>query len=288
MKTTIKNRMEYNEDRLLRKKIPNILIQYGNKNKYVLSTFLYLYMNCNREGVITISIEELAKRTTGNTLDKRTMHLKEYRESLSLMMEDNDDFSTLIHINRLKIGMDSENKGNYTQEEVFKRIINNWNDDYNKVYPPITPEEIKDKTKVKDREPLEIRFQIKDNDIQDAYTSLQYDEYNYLTLANIWYGAYKHNLDTQMLFNIYMYIKMIYCRNSAIKIKKPGEPEVSKITESTFKIISNHTGCSNKGASNYCDILEGLGLITMEKRVINGENKPTIFYLSDKWKQRTE
>ena len=107
------------EERLLRRKIPNILIKNELQCKYLLSVFMYIYMNCNREGKLITTIEEIGLGISCSSIDKRVINLEECRRALTLLMKDTEEYSQFIHIS-----LESTQRTIDTYNEIKKEKVN--------------------------------------------------------------------------------------------------------------------------------------------------------------------
>lgn len=289
------------EERLLRRKIPNVLIKNELKCKYLLSVFMYIYMNCNREGKLITSIEEIGLGISCSSIDKRVINLDECRKALTLLMKDTEEYSQFIHIS-LESTQQTVNKYNEIKkekgkpkvnseqegEQIYENFIKSWNTiNFEVIHPSVSEEDILDKKKIKDKETIEIYLMFEDSDIQQNYTSITYNEYNYLTMFIKWYKIYAGiSLDTPMLLNIYFFIKMICAikNNISNKISNENKKDIELKSTITFNTLAKYGNCSARGALNYCEILERIGLIKMEKGSFFQDRTPTTFYLSEEWK----
>ena len=289
------------EERLLRRKIPNILIKNELQCKYLLSVFMYIYMNCNREGKLITTIEEIGLGISCSSIDKRVINLEECRRALTLLMKDTEEYSQFIHISlestQRTIDIYNERKkekgkpkvnNEQEEEQICKNFIKSWNiTNFDTIYPNVSEEDILDKKKIKDGDTIEIYLMFEDSDIQQNYTSVTYNEYNYLTMFIRWYKIYAGvSLDTPMLLNIYFFIKMICTikNNISNKISTENNKNVEIKSTIAFNTLAKYGNCSARGALNYCKILERIGLIKMEKGNFFQDRTPTTFYLSEEWK----
>lgn len=289
------------EERLLRRKIPNVLIKNELQCKYLLSVFMYIYMNSNREGKLITTIENIGLGISCSSVDKRVINLDECRKALALLMKNTEEYSQFIYIslestqrtintyNEIKKEKGKPKVNNkQEEEEICKKFIKNWNTaNFESIYPGISEEDILDKKKIKDGETIEVHLMFEDSDIQQNYTSITYNEYNYLTMFIRWYKIYAGvSLDTPMLLNIYFFIKMICAikNNVSNKINSENNKNVEIKSTITFNTLAKYGNCSARGALNYCEILEKIGLIKMEKGNFFQDRTPTTFYLSEEWK----
>lgn len=285
-----------------KKKIENTIITYGKENEYVLPVYLYLYMNSNIEGKIQTTIEDIAREIDISVNRKNKNQVVKVREALAILMKDNEDFSQVIVINRgnKDVVIDTYNsrngvKGGYRDD--YSRCINTKIDNirnvkqYNKeinvsgIYE-LTREEILDAKRIKDKDTIVIYFLYENADVTNNFTFLDFYEYNYLTNIISWYKMkMDKSYDLVLLTNVYMYIKMNYCRVNNM-FKKNNQDEKKKFVQLSLKTISKYVNASESTCLIYVKLLVECGMLQLIKGVFEptGNGQANSFAICDDWR----
>lgn len=210
------------------KKISTIYINLCSiEEKYekFLNLYLYLYMKSNNQGEIIFTLETLSELLE-LTYDKRSTKIEEYINLLNLISNDiiinNDIYASKILDFDIILHHDKENKE-----------INN-------------------------KDLINCKLDILNEDIKDNFIKLYYDEYTQLCKIPLLYIKNKNKrLNQSTLINIYMYLKYI------INLKKSfGKKNTEDFEISTLNIAKN-TNLNRKTVTSYLNILKDYKMITI-------------------------
>lgn len=286
-----------------KKKVENEIILYSKNNKYFLAVYLYLFMNCSVDGRIETTIETIMNNIDINVSRKSSSNIKEYRAVLALMMEDTEEFSAMIEIQKdiKQVTLDTynsrfnnkdnkednksnnkENNREFTNDKVGVSI--NSLEAYNNytrtvgIYQ-LTKEDILNPKKIKDSDTIIVNFFYDNSDILSNFTFIEFQEQEYLTNIISWYKMYTgKNLDYCTLIDIYYYIKLQYGRSVNNSTKKT--------TEISMSTLGKYSGVTMRTALTYVDILEASKMISVTKGTFapNGNNQSSSFAICDDWR----
>ena len=238
-------------------KIPNELIQYSIRyNPSMLCVYCYILFNKNLENKVTTNID-IISNLYDLTFDKRYSHKEEYQSGLKDLSIDidfslnNEDITLYRSIDIIQNDEDS----NILIVEIDNRrnIINNFTILEYKEFQYII-DYLYNRNKI-----------IYDNRKNKA---LENSSNNLNNLNNL------KKINSIILFNIYLYLKMIINKNSFFE----------KTTTISINKLSEITNTSRKVITQYINILEDLGLIKVIKQ--NKVKTANIIELNNDWRKQ--
>ena len=235
-------------------KIPNELIQYSIRyNPSMLCVYCYILFNKNLENKVTTNID-IISNLYDLTFDKRYSHKEEYQSGLKDLSIDinfslnNEDITLYRSVDIIQNDEDS----NILIVEIDNRrnIINNF-----------TILEYKEFQYI-------IGYLYNRNKIIYANKKNKTKEDSSNNLNNL------KKINSIILFNIYLYLKMIINKNSFFE----------KTTTISINKLSEITNTSRKVITQYINILEDLGLIKVIKQ--NKVKTANIIELNNDWRKQ--
>ena len=232
-------------------KIPNELIQYSIRyNPSMLCVYCYILFNKNIENKVTTNID-IISNLYDLTFDKRYSRKEEYKSGLKDLSIDidfklnNEDITLYRSIDIIQ----NDEESNILILEIDNRrnIVNNFTVlEYKEFQYLIGYLYNRNKKIYADR---------KNKTIEDSTSSLK-------------------KINSIILFNIYLYLKMIINKNSFFE----------KTTTISINKLSEITNTSRKVITQYINILENLGLIKVIKQ--NKVKTANIIELSNDWRKQ--
>lgn len=239
-----RNNMEYKKISIQYIKLCNIEEKYEK----FLNLYLFLYMKSNAQGEIIFTLETLSELLE-STYDKRSTKIEEYINLLNLMNED------IIINNNI-----------YASKILDFDVILYHN---------------KENNEINNKDLINCKLDILNEDIKDNFIKLYYDEYNNLCEISLSYIKNKNKrLNQSTLINIYMYLKYI------INLKKSFEKENKNGFEISTLNISKNTNLNRKTVTSYLNILKDYEMITIIQGDYNfDKNKYNCnkYNLNNKW-----
>ena len=235
-------------------KIPNELIQYSIRyNPSMLCVYCYILFNKNLENKVTTNID-IISNLYDLTFDKRYNRKEEYKSGLKDLSIDigfklnNEDITLYRSVDIIQNDEDS----NILIVEIDNRrnIVNNFTVLEYKEFQYIIGY-LYNRNKI-------IYANRKNKTIEDSSNNLS-------SLKKI---------NSIILFNIYLYLKMIINKNSFFE----------KTTTISINKLSEITNTSRKVITQYINILEDLGLIKVIKQ--NKVKTANIIELSNDWRKQ--
>lgn len=253
--TTAKNK-NLNPNIVNFKKIPNIVILQSGKEGYelLLSTYVYLAMTSNSQEDALCTLELLG-RTCEIGVKDRSIKFNEYLKCLENMTYD----------------VTIQNKGE-EPEVVISQLIS--------IRKPIDEYRIvTDIDEVSKGEELLISMETLQKQIQDNFTTLEYDEYYYLQSICLRHKQIsRKSISFVSLLKIYMLIKMTVQRYT---ILEPYE----KYQYLPRAFIEKRTGLSAGTVSSYVKQLIQNGMIEVREGDYQ-QGMANEYRLSDKWREK--